>query len=227
MSERFLRLKHPTGWFAAGREVSRALPLLSDGAFKLYIHLCLTAERSTGRVQADHADLAKALGKSRRSVVVYLEELRHQGVCKTRPARNQHGQGQIEICDAFWPYERPRAQDKPQSLADYIAHMRRLLTSRACVKVSFSPGDEKFAAAFFKRQVPIEIIEHGILMACTRKYMTLLATPNSGLIVSLGYFKDAIEEAAASKVGNDYWRYLRQSIDGLEKGWLQKAGLSR
>jgi hypothetical protein len=48
MSERVLRLKHPTGWFAAGREVSRALPLLSDGAFKLYIHLCLTAERSTG-----------------------------------------------------------------------------------------------------------------------------------------------------------------------------------
>ena len=91
MSERILRLKHPTGWFAAGREVSRALPLLSDGAFRLYLHLCITAERSTGQVQADHADLAKALGKSRRSMVVYLEELQRQGVCKTRPARNQHG----------------------------------------------------------------------------------------------------------------------------------------
>src|SRR6516225_9798005 len=101
MSERFLRLKHPTGWFAAGREVSRALRLLSDGAFKLYIHLCLTADRSSGRVQADHADLAKALGKSRRSVVVYLEELRRLGVCKTQPARNQHGQGQIEICEGL------------------------------------------------------------------------------------------------------------------------------
>jgi hypothetical protein len=225
MSERVLRLKHPTGWFAAGREVSHALPLLSDGAFKLYIHLCLTAERSTGQVQADHADLANALGKSRRSVVVYLEELRRQGVCKTRPARNQHDQGQIEICDAFWPYERPPAQRKPQSLADYTAHIRRLLAGRACVKVSFSPADEKLAAALFERRVPIETIEHGILMACTRKYMTLLTTPNSGLIVSLSYFKDAIEEAAASKVGNDYWRYLRQSIDGLEKEWLQKAGL--
>jgi hypothetical protein len=227
MSERVLRLKRPTGWFAAGREVSRALHLLSDGAFKLYIHLCLTADRSTGHVQADHADLAKALGKSRRSVLVYLEELRRQGVCKTHPARNQHGQGQIEICEAFWPYERPPAQEKPQSLADYTAHVRRLLAGRACVKVSFSPADEKLAAAFFERQVPIEIIEHGILMACTRKYMTLLTTPNSGLIVSLSYFKDAIEEAAASKVGNDYWRYLRQGIDGLEKEWLQKAGLSR
>jgi hypothetical protein len=227
MSERVLRLKHPTGWFAAGREVSRALPLLSDGAFKLYIHLCLTAERSTGQVQADHADLAKALGKSRRSVVVYLEELRHQGVCKTQPARNQHGQGQIEICEAFWPYERLSAQGKPRSLADYTAHIRCLLAGRACVKVSFSPADEKLAAAFFERRVPIEVVEHGILMACTRKYMTLLTTPNSGLIVSLSYFKDAIEEAAASKVDNDYWQYLRHSIDGLEKEWLQKASLSR
>jgi hypothetical protein len=116
MSERVLRLKHPTGWFAAGREVSRALPLLSDGAFRLYIHLCLTADRSSGQVQADHADLAKALGKSRRSVVVYLEERRRQGVCETRPARNQHDQGEIEICDAFRPYERAPVQEKPESL---------------------------------------------------------------------------------------------------------------
>jgi hypothetical protein len=178
-------------------------------------------------VQADHADLAKALGKSRRSVVVYLEELRRHGVCKTRPARNQHDQGQIEICEAFWPYERPPAQEKPQSLADYTTQIRRLLAGRACVKISFSPADEKLAAAFFERQVPIEIIEHGILMACTRKYMTLLTTPNSGLIASLRYFRDAIEEAVTSKVGNDYWQYLRHSIDGLEKEWLQKVDRSR
>jgi prevent-host-death family protein len=152
--------------------------LLSDGAFKLYMHLCLTADRSSGQVQADHADLAKALGKSRRSVVVYLEELRRQGVCKTQPARNQHGQGQIKVCEAFWPYERPPAQETPRSLADYTAHIRRLLAGRACVKVSFSPADEKLAAAFFERHVPMEIVEHGILMACTRKYMALLTTPN-------------------------------------------------
>jgi hypothetical protein len=227
MSERLLRLKQPTGWFAAGWEVSRALPLLSDGAFRLYIHLCLTAERFTGRVQADHSDLAKARGKSRRSVVAYLEELRRQGVCKTQPARNQHGQGQIEICEAFWPYGRQPPQQKPQSPAEYTAHIRRLLAARARVRVSFCPADEKLAAASFERQVPIETIERGILVACTRKHMTLLTTPNSGLIVSLSYFKDAIEEAAASKVSNDYWQYLRHSIDGLEKQWLQKAGLSQ
>jgi hypothetical protein len=38
------RLKHPDGWFAAGREVASALPLLSDAAFKLSVWLCLNAE---------------------------------------------------------------------------------------------------------------------------------------------------------------------------------------
>jgi hypothetical protein len=41
MSTARLILKQPTRWFAAGREVAQALVLLSDGAFKLYIHLCL------------------------------------------------------------------------------------------------------------------------------------------------------------------------------------------
>ena len=108
--------------------------------------------------------------------MAYLEELRGQGVCKTSPSKNQHGHGQIEICEAFWPYERQPPQQKPQSLAEYTAHTRRLLAGRACVKITFSPADEKLAVAYFERQVPIEIIEQGILMACTRKYMTLLST---------------------------------------------------
>ena len=45
MSAARLILKQPTGWFAAGRKVAQALAVLSDGAFKLYIHLCLQADR--------------------------------------------------------------------------------------------------------------------------------------------------------------------------------------
>ena len=65
------KLKNPTGWFAAGREVVRASGVLSDGAFRLYMHLCLSADRSTGRLRARHADLAKTLRKSRRSFWPY------------------------------------------------------------------------------------------------------------------------------------------------------------
>ena len=44
MSPPRLQLKQPTGWFAAGREFAQALTLLSDGAFKLYVHLCLQCQ---------------------------------------------------------------------------------------------------------------------------------------------------------------------------------------
>ena len=43
-----LALKHPTGWFAVGREMEQALATLSDGAFKLYAYLCLHAKRMSG-----------------------------------------------------------------------------------------------------------------------------------------------------------------------------------
>lgn len=97
-------MKHPTGWFAAGREVASAMTLLSDGAFKLYVFLCLRADRNSARLEIDQTSVAKSLAKSRRSVIVYFEELKQQGVCEVRFAANQHTRGVVQICDAFWPY---------------------------------------------------------------------------------------------------------------------------
>ena len=39
-SER-MSLKETTGWFAAGNAFRKALGLLSDGAFRLFAHICL------------------------------------------------------------------------------------------------------------------------------------------------------------------------------------------
>jgi hypothetical protein len=89
------------GWFAARREVARAMALLSDGAFKVYMYICLTADRSTGRMKVVHTDIATSLKKSRRSVVTYLEELREHQICSIEAARNQHAAGHIEVCDPF------------------------------------------------------------------------------------------------------------------------------
>jgi len=50
MSNSRLILKQPTGWFAAGREFVQAMAQVSDGAFKLYVHICLTANRHTGHL---------------------------------------------------------------------------------------------------------------------------------------------------------------------------------
>jgi len=95
------KLKRPSGWFAAGREVSRALAVLSDGAFRLFIYFCLNADRRTGQMRITHGELAKAVGRSRRSIIIYMDELQRQQVCQVQSATNQHASGQIEICDAI------------------------------------------------------------------------------------------------------------------------------
>lgn len=101
-----MKLKDPTGWFAAGPRMLQALLLLSDGAFKVFAYLSLIAGRSTGRVQVTQLELARALGKSRNSISAYLEEITQQGICLIKPSPNQHQPGEIEIADAFWPYHK-------------------------------------------------------------------------------------------------------------------------
>jgi DNA-binding MarR family transcriptional regulator len=221
MNERVGKLKNPSGWFAAGREVSRALGLLSDGAFKLYIHLCLNADRSTGRLSADHGDLVKALGKSRRSIVTYLEELRQHGVCRIQPAANQHSAGEIEICDGFWPYEKARSSTKTDTVAGYIERARRLLDARRCVWSAYTPADERLATALFERKVPIEDVEHAVLLGCARKYVALINHQSRDSIVSFSYFQNVIEEVRELQMSAEYWRHLQMRVDRLEQQWEQ------
>ena len=57
-------MEHKIMVFAAGREVSQALDLLSDGAFKLFIYLCLNAGRRSGHLRLDCNHLARAWHKS-------------------------------------------------------------------------------------------------------------------------------------------------------------------
>jgi hypothetical protein len=220
------KLKNPTGWFAAGREVVRASGVLSDGAFRLYIHLCLSADRSTGRLRARHADLAKALRKSRRSVVTYLEELHRLNVCAIRSAVNQHAVGEIEICDAFWPYERITSVEVSNDEADYTERVRRLFQARRCVESSFSPADQKLAAGFFRQRVGLDQIETALLLGCARKYVAMLNGKISGPITSLGYFQTVVDEVGKLQMSVDYTKYLRQRVARLEERWLGQNAAS-
>jgi hypothetical protein len=214
------KLKNPTGWFAAGREVLQASGILSDGAFRLYIHLCLNADRSTGRLRARNADLAKALRKSRRSVVAYLEELRTLDVCTIRSAVNQHAVGEIEVSDAFWPYERMPLAHPTNDEADYTEQVRRLFQSRRCVESPFSPADQKLSAGFFRQQVRLEQIETALLLGCARKYVAMLNGKVSGPITSLAYFQAVVDEVGKLQMSADYIKYLRQRVARLEEQWL-------
>ena len=121
-----LCLKEPSGWFAAGASFRAALQTLSDGAFKLFAHLCLEADRRTGRLEATQAELARAIARSRRIVGKYVEELENKEVCKVRSGRNQHARTSFEIRDTYWPYRRTQeAASSNESLADrYVSTIK-------------------------------------------------------------------------------------------------------
>jgi hypothetical protein len=201
-----MQVKH-SNWFAAGPEVSRALILLSDGAFKLYFYLCLHSDRGSGSLAVSYFDVALALAKSRRSVATHFEELRCQGVCRIHPAVNQHQRSKIEICDEFWPYTKSEGED---------------LAARGCVKCAFTAGDQKFAATLLTREVSLEQVERGIALGCSRKYVSLLNGTDTGSIVSFAYFRDLIDEADDQEMPVGYWDYLKPALKRLEEQWFAK-----
>ena len=95
MSTARLILKQPTGWFAAGREVAEALTLLSGGAFKLYMHLCLEAERHTGRAAIDVAALTRILRQDGESVEGGLHDRRSPRRRRAQPERRADPGGEL------------------------------------------------------------------------------------------------------------------------------------
>lgn len=220
-----LTLKRPTGWFAAGHEMEQALALLSDGAFKLYVYVCLHADRCSGRLRFRQAELARSLGKSPRSITSYLNELRRQGVCQVQTAANQHQAGCIEVCDPFWPYHKQLPAPLVSDEAHYVEQIRRLFLSRSCVQGTFGTADEKLAAEWYRRHVPLEQIEQAYLLGCARKYVALLNRPSGEGISSLRYFTPLLGEVAALTVSPDYWPHLALKVAQLETRWRQRCAV--
>ena len=218
-----LTLKHPSGWFAAGPETAQALSLLSDGAFKLFVCLCLNADRGSGQMPLRQADLARRLGKSLRSITTYLEELRNRGVCRLEPAANQHQTGWIEIADAFWPYLKPAPAPADGMESRYIERVRALFLTQPCVRSDFGAADRKLAACWYRQNLPLETFERAYLLGCTRKYVSLCNHPGGTPIASLSYFTNLLEEIAAEQVPPDYWRHLARGLHRLESQWRQAA----
>lgn len=216
------KLKHRSGWYAAGRELSRAMSLLSDGAFKQLVYVCLRADRKTGRCTLDEPQMARALGKSASEIKIYFEELLRLQVCQLLPV-DHNARLQIEICDAFWPYEKIPASEPMKDLMAYTDHVRRMMTSRRCIVASFSAADEKLASILFNRKISIVQIERGFLLGCARKYASLLNGQSLEMIVSFHYFQNIIDEVVNEQVSDSYWSYLRVRLDRMEVQWMQRC----
>jgi len=209
-----LRLKHTAGWFAAGREVTEAMRLLSDAAFKVFLWLCLHAERDSGRLLVDSATIARAVGKNEAVIGKILRDLFQAEIC--HPVSG----GYLEIADRFWPYERAAPPEASREAWTYTCKVKQLLQARACVHSSFSAADYHLAMELYRRQVPLQIVERAIDLGCLRKYAALLNHPGGPLITSLYYFTLLLDEAQGAQLPDHYWSYTRIKLRQLEQRWL-------
>ena len=211
-----LTLKQPTGWFAAGREVAHAMTLLSDGAFKLYLHLCLQADRHTARVLLNPADCMHVLRKDQAWIEACVGELYRNNICE--------GQGDwAEICDRFWPYQKQAGIGTTAPEVTFVRQVRAAFLKAACVRSSFTAADEKLALNLCRRAVPLEQVQRAIWLGCARKYMAMLNGQPRQPITSLAYFVSLIEEVGQPHVPASYWDHVRHRMEDMEKRWLRAA----
>jgi len=204
------QLKQSTGWFAAGREIACALQLLSDATFKLFLWLCLHAERSQGTVSATTAELARALGKSQSDVMLALQELQQRGVCTLQAENIFH------IEDRFWPYQRQSDSSPGHDLRSYVEQVKRLFLERRCVQSSFTAADEKLARSLYQRGVSLIDVQHAILLGALRKYAVIRQNGQGSPISSLHYFTQLFEEVQQA-VSTQYWSYIAHKVRTFEQ----------
>ncbi len=220
-----LCLKEPSGWFVAGASFRRALRTLSDGAFKLFAHLCLEADRRTGRFEGVQGDLAKAIGKSRRVVGKYLDELKDKQVCIVRSAKNQYARTCIEIRDEYWPYRRtPEVEIVNGELRNaYVEAIKSSFVAIGCTIGKFSARDAQFAQDLQQRGIPLEIVQDALLMGAARKYISWLNGGSPQPIGSLAYFSALVSEIQERPLPADYREYLREKVVQLAKAWTKES----
>jgi len=216
MSAARLILKQPTGWFAAGQEVAQALALLSDGAFNLYMHLCLEADRHTGRVRIEAAALARILRQDTASIEASWDELQHQSVCERQ-------EDQVEICDRFWPYQKQVMLAAGSPEVEFLRQARAAFLKPACVRSTFTAADEELARKLGRNGVSLEQLQRAIWLGCARKYVAMLNGQMRLPITSLAYFESLIEEVSQPQIPIHYWDHVRRRMEEMEKRWLQMA----
>lgn len=223
-----IRLKRASGWFAAGTEWQRALRLLSDGAFKLFVYLSLQAERGTRRLSFQQRDLAHALGKSRRSIPTYLEELVEKRVCRMLSARNQYTTGVVEIRPEYWPYVADRAsavEEVSRNEESYVEAVGKMFLSQPCVRAAYSAADRRLARTWLDSGVSLTRVEQAILLGCDRKYVSWLNGQRSEPIGSLAYFTPLLEEISKFNLSLEYENFNRYQTEKHKQKWLAAARL--
>ena len=226
MSTERLTLKNPRGWFAAGAEVEKAMALLSDGAFRLFIYLCLNARRDSGVLENSLTQLAKSTGRGKNSTRKYLQEMANARICHFHFSHNPMGEGSIEINEAFWPYVKTAEESPANEAEEFTTEIKKMLQARACVRTLLSAADEILVRNWFDQKTSLKLIEQAIQLGCVRKYVSWRNNQTRSLINSLSYFQPIIEELKDQKPDPEYWNYIRYRLGRIENHWKEKYGKS-
>jgi hypothetical protein len=215
-----LKIKQPN-WIPHGSEADLANRILSGNGARLYFYLYVRANRQNGELDLRYQDVAAALNRTKRSIVIDFAELREKGVCRVDSAVNQYTLVHVEICDMYWPFEKTDSKISEFEAA-YLSQTRALLQARACVRCDFGPSDQEFARELFKNGVTIEQIKKAISLGCSRKYASLLNGPDDEPILRFAYFRELIEEA--KEIDPNYWDdIINPALEKLEADWLGRA----
>ena len=202
------------------------MTILSDGAFKLFVYLCLNAQRETGILETSQTQLARNIKKGLQTTRTYLREMESAGVCQCQFSHSPLGRGVVEITESFWPYQRTPGEPSTNGSAAFVAEIKKMLQARACVRTSLSTADEIQAREWFDSGITLERIEQAILMGCIRKHVSWRNNQTRTLIGSLRYFVPVLDELQSQKIDPEYWGYLRYRLGHMENHWKENYGKS-
>jgi hypothetical protein len=214
---RKLRVKKNKGWFPAGESFLNAMSVLSDHTFKLFVFVCLSADRETATYTASSTRLAAVLGRSRHAVDAYLTELQDKKVCLVN--RVPYTGITFQVLDAYWPYECSGGTVIETNDGSFVDAVRKLFLSLGCTSGRFGFPEIEQARNLEKRGISLHELEDSMIVGACRKYVSWLSNGPSDPIASLHYFESLIEEIRERPFPPGYRDHLRMEVKKLADQW--------
>lgn len=217
-----LQLKEKAGWFPAGEAFLKAMALLADGPFKLFVFLCLNADRHTATYTSSCQRLATSIGKSRHTVEAYIADLKAKGFCSAVTSRVPYFGTTFRINDDYWPYRQSSNSTQENTGSSYVDSVRRAFLALGCTHGRFGRSEERQALDFKRRGVSLTTVEDAMLVGACRKYVSWMNDGTGDPISSLRYFESLIEEVQERPFPAGYRQYMRLELQKLSDLWERK-----
>ncbi len=193
------------------------MSVLSDHSFKLFVFVCLNADRETATYTASVTRLTAVLGKFRTEIDRYIAELQNKKVCLIN--RIPYSPITFRIMDAYWPYECGGSSVIQTDDGPYVDAVRNLFLGLGCTSGRFGPSEVGQARNLEKRGISLQELEDAMIVGACRKYVSWLSNGPSDPIASLHYFESLIEEIRERPFPPGYRDHLRMEVKKLKDQW--------